>query len=125
MAILNNEFSKLNARTDGPKFSFDLLKCSRVRTGRNKRKLKSKYTFNMKDLYNDGIHPNPLLAHLWLRVLTSFRYIFIEWGDNFRQEYQQLSELRSFFQTPVMALTGTSTKKVKADITTHLRPEFS
>jgi len=43
-----------------------------------------------------------------------------EWGDNFRQEYQQLSELRSFFQTPVMALTGTSTKKVKADITTHL-----
>jgi hypothetical protein len=57
--ILNNEFSKLNARTDGPKFSFDLLKCSRVRTGRNKRKLKSKYTFNMKDLYNDGIHSNP------------------------------------------------------------------
>jgi superfamily II DNA helicase RecQ len=53
-------------------------------------------------------------------VLTSFRYIFIEWEDNFRQEYQQLSELRSFFQAPVMALTGTSTKKVKADITTHL-----
>jgi len=43
-----------------------------------------------------------------------------ESGDNFRQEYQQLSELRSFFQTPVMALTATSTKKVKADITTHL-----
>jgi superfamily II DNA helicase RecQ len=53
-------------------------------------------------------------------LLISFRYIFIEWGDNFRQEYQQLSELRSFFQTPVMALTVTSTKKVKADITTHL-----
>jgi ATP-dependent DNA helicase RecQ len=31
-----------------------------------------------------------------------------EWGDNFRQEYQQLSELRSFFQTPVMTITGTS-----------------
>ena len=43
-----------------------------------------------------------------------------EWGDNFRQEYQQLSELSTFFQTPVRALTGTSTKKVKADITTHL-----
>ena len=43
-----------------------------------------------------------------------------EWGDNFRQEYQQLSELRIFFQTPVMALTGTSTKKVKADMTTNL-----
>jgi ATP-dependent DNA helicase RecQ len=37
-----------------------------------------------------------------------------ECGDNFRQEYQQLSELRSFLQTPVMALTATSTKKVKA-----------
>jgi superfamily II DNA helicase RecQ len=37
-------------------------------------------------------------------------------GDNFRQVYQQLSEFRSFFQTPVMALTATSTKKVKADI---------
>ena len=67
--ILNNEFSKLNAGTDGPKFSFELLKYSRVRTGRNKRKLKSKYTFNIKDLYNDGIHPNPLLAHLWLRKI--------------------------------------------------------
>ena len=43
-----------------------------------------------------------------------------EWGNNFRQEYQQLSELSTFFQTPVMALTATSTKKVKADITTHL-----
>jgi superfamily II DNA helicase RecQ len=43
-----------------------------------------------------------------------------EWGggDNFRQEYHQLSELCSFFQTPVMALNATSTKKVKADITT-------
>ena len=67
--ILNNELSKLNAGTDEPKFSLDLFKCSRVRTGRNKRKLKSIYTFNMKDLYNDGIHPNPLLAHLWLRKI--------------------------------------------------------
>jgi hypothetical protein len=28
--ILNNKFSKLNAGTDGPKFSLDLLKCSRL-----------------------------------------------------------------------------------------------
>jgi hypothetical protein len=67
--ILKNEFSKLNAGTDGPKFSLDLLNCSRVRTGRNKRTLKSKYTFNMKDLYNDGIHPSPPLAHVWLRKI--------------------------------------------------------
>ena len=37
--------------------------------GFNKRKLKSKYTFNMKNLYNDRIHPNPLSAHLWLRKI--------------------------------------------------------
>jgi ATP-dependent DNA helicase RecQ len=43
-----------------------------------------------------------------------------EWGDNFRQEYQHYLNCAAFFQTPVMALTGTSTKKVKADITTHL-----
>ena len=53
--ILNNKFSQLNAGTDGPKFSLDLLKCSKVRTGRNKRTFKSKYTFNLKDLYNDQI----------------------------------------------------------------------
>jgi ATP-dependent DNA helicase RecQ len=32
-----------------------------------------------------------------------------EWGDDFRKEYQQLFELRSFFKVPVMALTATST----------------
>ena len=67
--ILNNEFSKLNAGTDGHKFSLDLLNCSRVRTGRNKRTLKSKYTFSMKDLYNEGIPPSALLAHLWHRKI--------------------------------------------------------
>jgi hypothetical protein len=35
----------------------------------NKPRLKSKYKFNMKDLYNDRIHPNPLLPHLWLRKI--------------------------------------------------------
>jgi superfamily II DNA helicase RecQ len=64
---------------------------------------------------------NVLLSKTWLTrmkllVIDEAHCIF-EWGDNFRRE---LSELRSFFQTPVMALTGTSTKKVKADITTHL-----
>ena len=44
-----------------------------------------------------------------------------EWGDDFRKEYQQLFELRSFFKVPVMALTATSTKKVKVDIMEHLQ----
>jgi superfamily II DNA helicase RecQ len=44
-----------------------------------------------------------------------------EWGDDFRKEYQQLFELRSFFKVPVIALTATSTKKVKGDIMEHLQ----
>ena len=44
-----------------------------------------------------------------------------EWGDDFRKEYQQLFELRSFFKVPVMAFTATSTKKVKWDIMEHLQ----
>jgi ATP-dependent DNA helicase RecQ len=44
-----------------------------------------------------------------------------EWGDDFRKEYQQLFELRSFFKVPVMAFTATSTKKVKGDIMEHLQ----
>jgi ATP-dependent DNA helicase RecQ len=44
-----------------------------------------------------------------------------EWGDDFRKEYQQLFELRSFFKVPVMALTATSTKKGKVDIMEHLQ----
>ena len=54
------------------------------------------------------------ITSYWLSTL------YFRVGDNFRQEYQQLSEFRSFFQTPVMALTATSTKQVKADIMTHL-----
>jgi ATP-dependent DNA helicase RecQ len=67
---------------------------------------------------------NVLLSKTWqtrMKLLViDEAHCISEWGDNFRREYQQLSELRSFFQTPVMTLTGTSTKKVKADITTHL-----
>ncbi|CAG2236210.1 recQ [Mytilus edulis] len=39
-----------------------------------------------------------------------------EWGEDFRTDYQSLHELRSFFSAPVMALTATSTQKVKDDI---------
>ncbi|CAC5388946.1 recQ [Mytilus coruscus] len=44
-----------------------------------------------------------------------------EWGESFRKEYQRLFELRSFFDVPVMALTATSTKEVKADIFKYLQ----
>ncbi|XP_052061903.1 uncharacterized protein LOC127701969 [Mytilus californianus] len=44
-----------------------------------------------------------------------------EWGESIRKEYQRLFELRSFFDVPVMALTATSTKEVKADILKYLQ----
>jgi superfamily II DNA helicase RecQ len=68
---------------------------------------------------------NLFLSKAWqtrmILLVIDEAHCISEWGENsVRQEYQQLSELHSFFQTPVMALTGTSTKKVNADITTHL-----
>lgn len=44
-----------------------------------------------------------------------------EWGEEFRKDFQQLGELRSFFKVPVLALTATSTEKVKVDIMKYLQ----
>ena len=43
-----------------------------------------------------------------------------EWGEDFRTDYTELNQLRSFFNVPVMALTATSTTKVKDDIMSNL-----
>ena len=43
-----------------------------------------------------------------------------EWGEDFRKDYRLLSELRSIFNIPVMALTATTTEKVKQDIMEYL-----
>ena len=43
-----------------------------------------------------------------------------EWGEDFRGEYLKLGELRSFFNVPIMALTATSSPKIKSDIMTYL-----
>ena len=67
---------------------------------------------------------NLFLSKAWqtrmILLVIDEAHCISEWANNFRQEYQQLPELSTFFQTPVMALTGTSTKKVKPVITTHL-----
>ena len=44
-----------------PKFSLDLLKNTKTKHGRQ-----SRYYFNFKDLYLDGIHPGPEVSKLWL-----------------------------------------------------------
>ena len=44
-----------------------------------------------------------------------------EWGDDFRKDYRLLSELRSIFKSPIMALTATTTERVKEDIMKYLQ----
>ncbi|XP_060559100.1 uncharacterized protein LOC132719355 [Ruditapes philippinarum] len=44
-----------------------------------------------------------------------------EWGEEFRPEYQEMSQLRSFFKAPVLSLTATCTPKIKEEIMTSLQ----
>lgn len=51
-----------------PKFSLDILRNTKTRHGQH-----SRYFYNFKDLYLDGIHPGPQLSKLWLlRIRKSF-----------------------------------------------------
>jgi ATP-dependent DNA helicase RecQ len=43
-----------------------------------------------------------------------------QWGFDFRPEYRQIAEVRSFLKVPVIALTATATKEVVADIQSQL-----
>ena len=44
-----------------------------------------------------------------------------EWGENFRPDFKEMGQLRSFFKAPVLALTATSTAAVKRDIMSVLQ----
>ena len=65
---LNDEIDSINS-TRSPPFSLDLLRASKVRRGRSQNRIQTKYAYNFKDLYKDGIHPIDTLAKLWLRKL--------------------------------------------------------
>jgi len=49
-----------------------------------------------------------------------------EWGHDFRPEYRELCRLRELFpSTPLGAFTATATRRVRADIKSHLRLEMA
>ncbi len=65
------------------------------------------------------------LSKVWQTKLTLIAvdeaHCISEWGEDFRLEYQQLSELRRLFKVPIMALTATSTVAVEGCIMQHLQ----
>ena len=46
-----------------------------------------------------------------------------QWGEEFRPDYKEMAQLRSFFKVPVLAVTATSTPKVKDDVVSLLQLE--
>ena len=65
------------------------------------------------------------MSDVWQHRLTCIvfdeAHCISEWGEDFRPEYKDMGQLRSFFKAPVLALTATSTKEVKHDIMTVLQ----
>jgi ATP-dependent DNA helicase RecQ len=74
--------------------------------------------------------PERLMLEDWKSHLRSWRvervaideaHCISEWGHDFRPEYRQLAELRTFLpDVPIMALTATATDRVRTDIVQHL-----
>ncbi|VDI63607.1 Hypothetical predicted protein [Mytilus galloprovincialis] len=68
--LLNKEVKTINSSlgTHSPDFSYDLYRTSNCKTANHKGKKQRKY-FNVA-LYPDGIHPDPVLAKVWLKKLV-------------------------------------------------------
>lgn len=79
------------------------------------------------------VAPERLMSAAFLQLLSSreISYFAIdeahcisEWGHDFRPEYRELCRLRDLFpSTPIAAFTATATRRVRADIRSHLRLE--
>jgi len=79
------------------------------------------------------VAPERLMSPAFLQLLSSreISYFAIdeahcisEWGHDFRPEYRELCRLRDLFPTtPLAAFTATATRRVRADIRSHLRLE--
>jgi hypothetical protein len=60
---LNDEIDSINS-TSSPRLSLYLLRASKVRRGRSQNRIQTKYAYNFKDLYKDGILSIDTLAKL-------------------------------------------------------------
>lgn len=70
-----------------------------------------------------------MLSDIWQRRLSSIvfdeAHCMSEWGGDFRPDYREMAQLRSFFHVPVLAVTATCTLKVKDDIMSILQLDES
>jgi ATP-dependent DNA helicase RecQ len=100
---------------------------SSLAPGESRERLRGLHNSEFRLLY---VAPERLMLNGFLDDLKRWRANLIavdeahcisEWGHDFRPEYRQLSQLRSFFpDAPIMALTATATERVRADIVQQL-----
>ena len=67
------------------------------------------------------------LSDIWQKKVSCLVFNEVhclsEWGEEFRPDYKEMAQLRSFFNVPVLALTATSTPKIKDDVVSILQLE--
>ena len=60
-----------------------------------------------------------MLSDIWQErvapVVFDEAHCMSEWGEDFRPDCKEMSQLRSFFKVPILAVTATTTLKVKED----------
>ncbi len=76
------------------------------------------------------VSPERLSQDFFLRFLqqTNLRLIvvdeahcIVDWGAEFRPDYQKLHVLRESFSVPIVAMTASATIRIRKEITSHLR----
>ena len=68
-----------------------------------------------------------LLPDIWQKRVSCLVFDEVhcmsQWGEEFRPDYKEMAQLRSFFKESVLAVTATSTPKMKDDVISLLQLE--